>query len=165
VVSYTNQTDPKYDQYENNFFTFDISSLSGKTITNANLNIIKYEVYSDTKNYVTYSLYDVSTSAAALIASSDPDNTIFSDLQSGKSYGIYDLSVNVPLLISTNISYDKLNLALNANAIFDINHTIANSDKYFSIGGTVAPVPVPSAIWLFGSVLSVIGFFNKRRIA
>jgi len=165
VMYYTNAANPIYSDYENNFFTFDLSSLSGKTIANANLNIIKYEVFSDTKNYVTYSLYDVSTSAAALIASSDPSNTIFSDLQSGKNYGAYDLSVNVPLLVSTNISYDKLNLTLNSNAISDINYTIANSDKYFSIGGTLAPVPVPAAVWLFGSALGAIGFFNKRRMS
>ena len=134
----------------NNYFTFDISALSGQTVTGLVLNIQNPGFNSVS---ATYSLYDVSTDPYALAAkNNNPNAAIFSDLETGKLYG----QQLIPL-----VNDPQYWIPLNAFAIADLNAAISRGDTYFSIGGTI---PEPSALALssLGGVV-LLGLQLRRR--
>lgn len=108
-----------------NFFTFDLSTLTG-TVTNATLQLSAYTCMSPNSSE-SYGLFDVSTAAATLNNTFGTNAAIFNDLGSGTSYGQFN--VNIATCMNST-----LNLALNASAISAIN---AAKGGYFSIGGAL----------------------------
>lgn len=122
----------------NNFFSFEISGLAGKTVTSATFNVQRATGESSSgKTFHTYSIFDVSTPAATLKASGPANPAIHSDLASGVSYGTHNISV-------AGSFSEILHLALNANAVADINTAISKGNRFFSIGGTLVPTVAPN---------------------
>lgn len=119
------------------FFTFDISGLRGQTVTGASLTLTNFMSMSDSgQPSLRYTLYDVSTPAAVLDAVGGTSAAIYDDLGSGLSYGSYSLPV-------TGLNLGTSQLALNANAVDDLNAAIAGDTPNFSIGGTLPSLAVP----------------------
>ena len=55
---------------------------------------------------------------------------------------------------------------LEARAILPVTHGFDNPDDYlFHMEGTISSVPVPAAIWLFGSgLIGLVGFARRKKI-
>ncbi len=102
------------------YFFFDVSDVVA-VITEARLEVRRY----DTTSGSTLGLFDVSTPAAALIATrgAESNPAIFADLGSGVEYGSF--------VIGPGESTDILSIALDASAIADLNAATG----YFAIGG------------------------------
>ena len=136
----------------NNYFTFDLSGISG-TITTASLNLYTYQVVGSS---VDYQLFDV-TSPLSEVHATGTNAAVYDDLMTGVSYGsfIYNSSDN-------NLFRSIL---LNTDGISALNSAIGGE---FGIGGTIVggiPTPIPEpetyAMWLAG--LGLLGFFGYRR--
>lgn len=144
----------------NDFFVFNISDLSGQTVTSAVLSVSPFTGASTSgRTTQTYSLFDVSTPVNDLLAKgNNPDAAIYNDLGTGVNYGTYDVPVNAA---------STLNFALNASAINDINAAIAAGNPNFAIGGTLTGgvVPEPSSIALcgIGASLGLLHAWRRRR--
>lgn len=116
----------------NSFFGFDLSNpvLAGVT----NVSSITANLSGGNSNgppaLVNFTLFDVSTPFAMVRADGPPNPTIFNDLGSGNSYGNIMLATGIP----TNF-----NLALNTQAVTDLNDAITNSASHFVLGGTLFP--------------------------
>lgn len=130
-----------------NFFTFDLSSLTDRSITSAVLRLQRGQGAGDP--IVQYGLFDVSTSTAALReqpispltnAPNRFNPIIFADLGSGTSYGTYNVS-------TSGNPTDLLAFGLNSEAVTDLNRSIGNS---FSIGGTLINPNPQTNQYLFG---------------
>jgi len=151
--------------HNNNFFTFDITSLAGETAISAVLELgvgdgsgFSGDSPVGIENYL---LYDVSTDAAALNFNVGPDATIFSDLETGTLYGSY--------FLSNGLSGGTFSLGLNLSALADLNAAIGSAD-FFSICGTLVPtaVPEPGSFALAGlGIMSMLGmtWVRHRRSA
>jgi hypothetical protein len=122
-----------------NFFTFDLSSLSG-TVVSATLELTRYRYISPDPTE-TIEFFDVSTPAATLNTNDGTSTTIYSDLGSGTSYG----SFVVPRY--TDSSTETLSFSLNAAAAAAIS---ASNPGYFSIGGSLTTVGLAGTEILFG---------------
>ena len=105
-----------------NFFTFDLSSLTGAVVS-ATLELRRSFNQSSSP---TLGLFDVSTDPATLNNNTGTSAGIFDDLGSGKSYGAF----RVP----DGAADDVLRFPLNAAAIADIQ---ARAGGFFSIGGAI----------------------------
>ena len=144
----------------NNFFTFDLSNISG-TVTGAVFNITRAQGISDSGfSYFEYDMYDVITDAATLNNNVGANLAIYDDLGSGVHYGNFEITV-------AGDPNEILMLQLNEGFISDINAAILGADQYFSIGGhrslPPAVVPVPAAVWLFGSgLIGLIGVARRK---
>ena len=138
----------------NDFFTFSIPVGIG-TITSASLSAPRGGDGGASTAGVpfTYSLFDVSTSAAVLNANTGASAAIFNDLGSGVSYG--------SILVSNLTTPDPLVITLDAAAIAAIN---ASNGGFFSIGGTLTPssVPEPSSALLLASALLALAVWKRR---
>jgi hypothetical protein len=137
----------------NDFFTFNISGLAGQTVTSADLRVYTYGINSP--GNLNYYLYDVSTNAATLNYTAGTNAAIYTDLGSGVKYGTFT--------ISPSEAYSTITLNLDAAAIANLNSAIGASSTYFSIGGTVTPVPEPCTLILLGSGLVGLAAFRKRH--
>jgi len=142
----------------NDFFAFDVSSLSGDTVTAASLNVTNYDV----TNPLNLRLGAVSVPSDALYNGVSPDVAIYDALGSGTLYGNYALEAEY------NDSIDSF--ALNSAAIGDINSDIGGANQYFVVGGTVnslASIPEPSTLLLMLSIFSTIAagrILRRRRV-
>jgi Tol biopolymer transport system component len=106
-----------------NFFTFDLSSLTGQVIS-ARLEITRFG-YGSPDPSETLGLFDVSTDARTLNNNVGVSAAIFEDLGTGTSYGTVEVS-------RSGEPADVLSVPLNAAAVADIN---AAAGGFFSIGG------------------------------
>jgi hypothetical protein len=137
-----------------NYFTFALPTLgAGLSVTGATLNLFTYDVEPPGYN-PTYTLYDVSTSAATLNADQSGAVGIYNDLGSGTQYGSY--------VITT--SSVTINIGLDGAAIAGINAGLGN---YFSIGGSVdtpsVVTPEPSTLAIAGLGGLGLVFYARRR--
>lgn len=123
----------------NNFFTFDISEVP-EPVTSATLNLQR-ELGASYSGRLTqsYSLFDVSTDAATLNNNVGTSSTIFNDLGSGKQYGNFNVTILGDLR-------EILSFSLNSDGIADLNSAISLNEQFFSVGGSLTPVPEPSSI-------------------
>jgi hypothetical protein len=145
----------------NNFFTFDLTSLFGQTIVSATLEVTRASGQSTTgQTSHTYHVFDVATAAATLNATNGTSAAITDDLGSGTSYGSFSVTV-------AGSFSDVLSFNLNAAALADINSALANSQQFFSVGGTIFPlqvgaVPEPG-MFMVWALLAGIGLTFGRR--
>lgn len=129
----------KYSYYRN-WFTFDLTRLSGRVI-DARLEVTCWQgIGPDDKEDL--GLFDVSTDAAPLNGRPIRSARIYEDLGSGTSYGMYR--------ISTNLDWETVVvLPLNGQAVEDINRAAGG---FFSIGGALLSIePGGADEALFGS--------------
>ncbi len=135
-----------------NFFSFDLSDLQDTAIS-ASLHLKPYSAsYPFTP--MRYDLFEVFTSASDLILSSGLNQTIFTDLGTGNHYGSY-------LFNSDPNTLNEITINLTTAAIDSIN---SRTNTYFSIGGTVTPVPILSSMILFFSGLVSIRAFRISKV-
>ncbi len=146
------------DQGEhNNYFTFDLSGISG-TITTASFNLFTYTVAGSS---VDYQLFDV-TSPLSEVHATGTNASVYDDLMTGVSYGSF--------IYNSSDSGQFRSILLNTDGISALNSAIGGE---FGIGGAVtggiegppSPIPEPEtyAMWLAG--LGLLGFFGYRRKA
>ena len=176
-----------------NYLVFDLSSLAsqlgGMDVASATLTLTNPGFASGKSE--TFTLWDFTGNVTALkgYGFANPPSaadaaTIRQDLRSGTSYGSTVISQPTGLL-------PNITITLNAAAIAALNNTLDSASLLFAIGGfsdtlsgnrtlfgnsggganiarlDVEPVPLPAAIWLFGSVvlgLAATGW-RKRKLA
>lgn len=144
----------------NDFFTFDITALAGQSVTGLTLNIQNPGTNVGIGTGTTYYVYDVSTDPLTLNAKvNNPNPTIVADLGSGKLYGTQFIPAVNPV---------QYFIALDSNAVNDLQAAINAGDTYFSTGGTIFPsttaTPEPSTLTLLGiSAVCSIGYGWRRR--
>lgn len=137
-----------------NFFTFSLANVLPGSIIRASLRIL--DTGSSLGSFpMTYSLFDVTTNAATLNFTSGVNSAIFDDLGSGAMYASIQL---------TTPPTPGLEIALNANAINDIN---AAAGGYFSIGGVLnaGTVAEPALLPLLGIGLMAAVWGRRRHSA
>jgi len=118
-----------------NFFSFDLSSLSG-TVTAATLKLQSFYVNAP-DGVFDYGLFDVSTDVATLNDNTGADGAIFDDLGTGTTYGAVAI---------TESGEDIVSVPLNAAGIAAVNSAAGG---FFSVGG--APVDETGASFAQGS--------------
>lgn len=171
------------------YFIFDLSSVAGNTINSATLRIYHpSNSYNSTDPSETVTLFDVSTSHSILRTSLPGPldltalDAVVADLSGGTSYGSFTAT------LTDNSTYEST--ALNAAALTALNLAIGGEwavggavttngltglgvrERIFR-GSVVSspvtelvldltPVPVPAAVWLFGSSLVALGVARRR---
>jgi hypothetical protein len=168
-----------------NFFVFDLSSVSA-TVTSAVINIYSpesppqfFDGYQSMDPFETYVLYDVSTDIAVL-TSGPREVAVFEDLGTGTSYGEYDVSAaDNGQFVSITLNADALDNINNGAGLFAIGGAVStidstpNNEIIFASSGepsvpapylTLTTVPIPAAIWLFGSGLIGLAGLARRRV-
>ena len=146
--------------YYNDFFVFDLSSITAPVIT-ASLTVFSYTVdlSDDGGTWVPFSLYDVSVSHMALAANSFGDIAVYDDLGSGSYYG--------GRRYTEADSNSFQTITLTAAAVSDINAAIAGGDGTFIIGGstypTAAALPEPMSLALIGVGVAELTVARRRR--
>jgi hypothetical protein len=133
----------------NDFFTFSIPVDLG-TVTSASLSLPRGESGNTAGVPFSYSLFDVTTSAAVLNNNTGTNAAIFNDLGSGVLYSsifVTDLTSPNPLVVTLNSS---LLAALNAGR-----------GGYFSIGGTLTQTPEPATLTLLA--IGSVGMIRRIR--
>jgi dipeptidyl aminopeptidase/acylaminoacyl peptidase len=123
VVGFVPGSEPDQRGEYRNFFTFDLSSLTGRVIS-ARLELTRFG-YGSADPSETLGLFDVSTGARTLNRNNGASAAIFEDLGTGTSYGTFEVSGSAE-------PSDVLSLPLNAAALADIN---AAAGGFFSMGG------------------------------
>lgn len=139
----------------NNYFTFDLSGISG-TITTASLNLYTYQVAGSS---IDYQLFDI-TSPLSDVRATGTNTSIYNDLMTGISYGSF--------IYNSSDSNQFNSILLNSDGILALNSAIGGE---FGIGGAIMggiespPLPIPEpqtyAMWLAG--LGLLGFLGYRR--
>lgn len=144
------------DGNTNDYFTFDLSGISG-TITSASLNLYTYSVVGSS---VEFQLFDI-TSPLSEVHASGTNAAVYNDLMTGVSYGSF--------IYNPSDSNEFRSILLNTDGVSALNSAIGGE---FGIGGTVtggiegpppSPIPEPEtyAMWLAG--LGLLGFLRYRR--
>ena len=169
----------------NNFFVFDLSGVS-ETVTYAVINIYSpespaqfFDGYQSMDPFETYALYDVSTDIAVLTSDSGGVE-VFQDIGTGTSYGEYDVSAaDNGQFVSITLNADALDNINNGAGLFAIGGAVStidstpNNEIIFASSGepsvpapylTLTTVPIPAAIWLFGSGLIGLAGLARRRV-
>jgi len=123
-----------YGQFYHNFFEFNLSSVDSKMLS-ADLLVTQGGTISEYpyEPFLTYDLYDVSTSTPTLISTQAGQTGTYQDLGSGTSYGAFQ--------ISTDYNYENtLTFTLNQAALQDLN---AHRGDTFAIGGALDFSQIP----------------------
>lgn len=172
-----------------NYLVFDLNSLLGQLgglpVGQATLTITNPGFYSSTDATETFTLWDFSGDVNALRNYSYPSSQpvdpigVRTDLRSGVSYGSVDIARPV------GGALPNITIELNAAAIAAINSSLGSAYKLFALGGfsdtlsagqllfqtsggapnaslSVAPVPLPAAVWLLSSALLGLGTLRRR---
>ena len=163
----------------NSFFTFDLSAISG-TVTSGTLRL-ELELYLSPDASEAFSIYDVTTDVNILNQHCSNCIGTFNDLQSGAIYGAGAVSAS-----DVNTVID---ITLSSLAIADINTASGelfavgvSLDELFSTGNeairwsagreyrthqlvlNTSSVPIPGAVWLFGSgLIGLIGVARRKE--
>jgi len=104
---------------------------------------------------VTYFVGSVSVSAAILAhKSASPNVTIYNDLRTA-DYGAISIQ-NLAAYANPMV------ITLDSKAITDLN-SVRNTSQYFSVGGTLAPIPEPASPLLVGAVLLGLAALTRWR--
>lgn len=140
----------------NNYFTFDLSEISG-TVISASLNLFNYRIAGSA---IEYQLYDINSPLSAVRANGGSNNPVYNDLMTGISYGsiVYDQ----PNKLST--------ISLNTAGILALNNALGGE---FGVGGSVTggidgppsppPIPEPETYAMLLAGLGLIGLMSRRR--
>jgi hypothetical protein len=188
---YTPPVGAAYDVLSRNFFVFDLTILRdiANPVTSATLRIHAGNV----KAGGNYSLWDVTSSIPTLRQPPNPLNpAVFADLGTGTTYGSkvlttsdkftnLEITLNSAALASINAvnANGKCTVAPSVECLWALGGNLAhdNRDEFaFGFSGNLArqliystepipAVPVPAAIWLFGTALIGLVGFGKRRKA
>lgn len=174
-----------------NYVVFDLSplaaQLAGQDVGSATLTFTAPGFYSSPDATESLTLWDFTGNLAALKSysfSNPPSATdaaaIRQDLRSGISYGSTVISK------PTSGGLTNISITLNAAAIAALNNTLDSANLLFAIGGfsdtltgnqllfqtsgggarlDVDPVPLPGAVWLFGTALLGWGATRWRKRA
>lgn len=170
-----------------NWFAFDLSGinlLAGESIISASLTVVKGSYFGDAQEG--WALTSIESNVSDLIDGTGDGLTIFNDLADGSAYGAATLTAagGTGSLINVNLT--------GADAITDIDSSLASLDGLFAIGGYLSTidsinqevlfsgtggpnffksvltiettvVPVPAAVWLFGSgLLGLVGLARRK---
>jgi hypothetical protein len=122
------------DGIARSFFSFDLSLVGSSQVVSAlTLKLKRYNSNAGNEASETVEFFDVSTDPVTLNHNGTPNAGIFNDLGSGDSYGT--------LSFGPGASTDILSVALNANALLDINAALGayqsnpiTANRFFSIG-------------------------------
>lgn len=133
-----------------NYFVFDLSGVTG-TITSATLEIENPYTPITPDPSENWTLYNVSTPVATLVAGGSPPATdsIFTDLGNGTSYGNVSVASNYTGIVT---------ISLNASALAALNAAIGTS---FALGGAITTLGVAENENIFPSTDS---FFIRRLV-
>jgi hypothetical protein len=139
----------------NDYFVFDIPV--GLVITSAQLSIGNPgNGYDSASTSLLWSLFDVSTPVETLESPQSGATAIYNDLGSGVLYGS----------TSVDASTDGNQVTVNLDAAAIASLTAAEGDA-FAFGGTLSPststVPEPSAVFLLGTLIAVVGWKFRKR--
>lgn len=167
------------------FLYFDLSSISGYTVTSATVTYVAGNGnIGDGGSTETIELYDVSSDVSNLLSGGGV--SVFADLGTGNSYG------SVVIDASTGyVPMPEVSVNLNTTALTDLNLLLSGVGTDFAIGTAltsidgninetlwgssdlqsaasltlqVNAIPIPAAIWLFGSgLLGLIGIARRKR--
>ena len=170
-----------------NWFAFDLSGinlLAGESIISASLTVVKGGYKGDAQEE--WALTSIESNVSDLINGTGTGLTIFDDLADGSAYGAATLTAagGIDSLINVNLT--------GANVFTDIDSSLASLDGLFAIGGYLSTidsgntevlfngtggtdffksvltiettiVPVPAAVWLFGSgLIGLIGVARRK---
>jgi hypothetical protein len=170
-------TDGDYLAEYRNFFVFDLSDYSGNTIQSATLRV---ETGGIAGVDLTYEVFPVTTSVAALIAGVPNPNKIYGDLGDEVSWGSYDITAPETVV---DIVLNSAGIAAisEGHELFAIGGAItsltpgSSADQYAFgyIDGmasprlvlkTIVPVPEPGAFaLLFMGAASLLAFSGRRQ--
>jgi hypothetical protein len=161
---------------------FDVSGISGQTITAATLNLYQtsYVYFSSSVGTTAYYAQDgwtatsssgiptsIITGATTPIGSNPPTSTTSPFVtQYPNAWVTYNL---LPLLQGSMLTDGVLSIAIHPTGSLTGNQNVFASSEasdsalrpYLSVTTAAAPVPIPAAVWLFGSGL--VGLIGLRR--
>ena len=172
---------------QNNYVLFDLQGYSGMEVVSASVSYYQNLLGMYVTSPRDLTLYDINTQYSDLSASGSggwaPGQAIFNDLQSGQMLGSQAVYNTYP-------NWQSINVTLNSAGLADIN---ANLGSLYGIGGTcnscylstdyllgassldgqavltlelepISAVPVPAAVWLFGSGLfGLVGVARRKN--
>ncbi|KIO50003.1 hypothetical protein SQ11_03675 [Nitrosospira sp. NpAV] len=134
----------------NNFFTFDLSNVTGSVLS-ASLTLNSWDIVGP--GPLDYSLFDITSPLPEVRATATGnDLSIYNDLMSGSIYGSFSY---------TEADENKLrSIVLNSIGISALNGALGGE---FGIGGSVAPIPEPETYAMLLAGLGLIGWVAYRR--
>lgn len=90
----------------------------------------------------------------------DMTRTVTSSEAGNFALGYYSAAATAPLGDFTSLAFSNGHLNL---VVFGTGAVFAQPHSVLSLSFFAAPVPVPTAVWLFGSALSGLGFIRRRN--
>ncbi|MEG4326960.1 DUF4347 domain-containing protein [Microcoleus sp. herbarium5] len=119
------------EQEYRNYFLFNISSLTGKTVTSATANFPSSEVTGTPDASESFELFDFNESFYQNGGLVGPVKPIHDDLITGMKYSAS------PYVFQESSDYQPFSLTLSAAAITDLNQAISSGNILFGMGGAV----------------------------
>ena len=100
---------------------------------------------------------------ALLAFAEEMTRTVTSAVPGAFTGGYFSSSAGAPLGNFTSLAFDAGKLTL---SVFGTGSILAQPQNELRVSffATPAPVPVPAAVWLFGSALGGLGLMRRRRV-